>query len=170
MRIFRLLSCSVLLAAGACSPDSTDEPMLTAEAAATAAEPDLAAPAAEPAEAYVPAAQVDDIPIERVEFAAGENAITIEDSITGYEMIDYVAKFAAGQPLNVSMATQNTAAYFNILAPGEDEVAFHVGSVAGNQYKGLTTSAGDYRIRVYMMRSAARRGEKADYKLEIIAG
>jgi hypothetical protein len=66
------------------------------------------------------------------------------------------------------MATRNTATYFNILAPGETEVAFFNGSVNENQYEGVLPTTGDYRIRVYMMRSAARRNEKADYRLEMI--
>jgi hypothetical protein len=70
--------------------------------------------------------------------------------------------------MNVSMATKHTATYFNILAPGETEVAFFNGSVSENQYEGVLPASGDYRIRVYMMRSAARRNEKADYRLEMI--
>jgi hypothetical protein len=37
-----------------------------------------------------------------------------------------------------------------------------------NQYEGTLPASGDYRIRVYMMRSAARRNEVANYRLEII--
>jgi hypothetical protein len=70
--------------------------------------------------------------------------------------------------MNVSMATKHTATYFNILAPGETEVAFFNGSVNGNQYEGVLPASGDYKIRVYMMRSAARRNEKANYRLEMI--
>ena len=70
--------------------------------------------------------------------------------------------------MNVSMATKNTATYFNILAPGETEVAFFNGSVSENQYEGVLPATGDYKIRVYMMRSAARRNEKANYRLEMI--
>jgi hypothetical protein len=70
--------------------------------------------------------------------------------------------------MNVSIATRNTATYFNILAPGETEVVFFNGSVSENQYEGVLPATGDYRIRVYMMRSAARRNEQADDRLEMI--
>jgi hypothetical protein len=70
--------------------------------------------------------------------------------------------------MNVSMATDNTASYFNILAPGQTDVAFFNGSVSENQYEGALPATGDYRIRVYMMRSAARRNEVANYRLEMI--
>jgi hypothetical protein len=66
------------------------------------------------------------------------------------------------------MATKNGANYFNILEPGETEVAIFVGSSNGNQYEGITSKSGDYKIRVYMMRSAARRNEVAKYRLEVI--
>lgn len=170
MRYLALITTCAALALSACGP--ADEP--AAEATVETPEEQVAAsqPATdETADAnYVPAKQVADIPIERVEFADGDKAITIEDSIKGYESIDYVMKLAAGQPLNVSMATQHTATYFNLIAPGEEDVAFFIGSTEGNQFEGTTELAGDYRIRVYMMRSAARREETADYRLEIIAG
>ena len=118
-----------------------------------------------------PAAAERDMRSERVQFAPGATSATVEASIRGYETVDYVLRLGAGQYLNVSMATDNSASYFNILAPGEDTVAFFNGSIAsgGNQYEGTTGAAGDYRIRVYMMRSAARRGEVANYRLEMIA-
>ena len=78
------------------------------------------------------------------------------------------ARAAKGQAANISLATRNTATYFNILAPGETEVAFFNGSVNGNQFEGTLPATGDYRIRVYMMRSAARRNETANHRLEMI--
>ena len=42
------------------------------------------------------------------------------------------------------------------------------GSVSQNQYEGILPSSGDYKIRVYMMRSAARRDQVANYRLEMI--
>jgi hypothetical protein len=43
-----------------------------------------------------------------------------------------------------------------------------IGSTSGNQFEGILPANGDYKIRVYLMRSAARRGEAADYRLEMI--
>ena len=37
--------------------------------------------------------------------------------------VDYVLKASKGQHMRVSMATDNGASYFNILEPGENEVA-----------------------------------------------
>lgn len=110
----------------------------------------------------------DDIRQERVQFKPGTSSTVVEDSITGYEIIDYVLNAREGQYMNVSMATDNSANYFNILAPGEDKVAMFNSSMGVNQYEGILPKSGDYKIRVYMMRSAARRNEVANYRLEMI--
>lgn len=110
----------------------------------------------------------DDIRTERVQFARGSSSAVVESSIQGYETVDYVLGAEAGQYMNVSMATENTANYFNILAPGETDVAMFIGSTSGNQYEGTLPESGDYKVRVYMMRSAARRNEVASYRLEMI--
>lgn len=91
----------------------------------------------------------------------------VKASIKGYETVDYVLGARAGQYMNVSLATKHGATYFNILAPGENEVAMFNGSVSQNQYEGTLPASGDYKIRVYMMRSAARRNEVASYTLTV---
>lgn len=110
----------------------------------------------------------DEIRTEKVHFQRGASSATINDKIKGYETVDYVLEASAGQQMNVSMATDNGASYFNILAPGENEVAMFVGSTSGNQFEGTLPKNGAYKIRVYMMRSAARREEVANYRLEMI--
>ncbi|MGD9805474.1 MAG: hypothetical protein AB7E81_24245 [Hyphomicrobiaceae bacterium] len=105
---------------------------------------------------------------ERVTFSEGATSATIEGDIVGYETVDYVLRANKGQYMNASMATKNTATYFNILAPGQDTVAFFNGSVMENQFEGPLPKTGDYKVRVYMMRSAARRGERANYRLEVV--
>lgn len=104
---------------------------------------------------------------QRVQFQAGTNGATIEDTIVGYEGVDYVLNAQAGQYANISMATDNGANYFNILPPGSDAEAMFVGSSSGNQFEGTLPASGDYKIRVYLMRSAARRDEVANYRLEM---
>ena len=57
-----------------------------------------------------------------------------------------------------------------MLPPGS-ETALFVCSTSGNKWTGTLPKDGDYTIRVYLMRSAARRNEMAKYKLSIdIAG
>ena len=97
----------------------------------------------------------EDIKVERVSFERGKNNAIIESSITGYAVVDYVLGARQGQYMNVSMATNNSANYFNILAPGEDQAAIFNGSIYGNQYEGTLPESGDYKVRVYMMRRLA---------------
>jgi hypothetical protein len=112
----------------------------------------------------------DPIRQERVRFKPGASSATIEGRIKGAEIVDYILGARQGQSMNVSMATDNTANYFNILAPGETDVAVFNGSMAENQYEGILPATGDYKVRVYLMRSAARRNEVANYRLEMIIG
>lgn len=114
------------------------------------------------------AVQADDTRTERVQFAHGANSATVEASITGYETVDYVLGAAKGQAMNVSMATDNKSNYFNILPPGSDAEAMFIGSTKGNQFEGTLPESGDYKVRVYLMRNAARRNETANYRLEMI--
>lgn len=118
--------------------------------------------------ATLPALADRDIRTEQVHFKRGANSTVIEARINGYEIVDYVLHARKGQYMNASMATDNGANYFNILAPGETEVAMFNGSSNDNQFEGTLPESGAYKIRIYMMRSAARREEVANYRLEII--
>jgi hypothetical protein len=109
-----------------------------------------------------------DIRTERVSFEKGASSANIEGQITGRETVDYLLNVRSGQYMNISLATDNTANYFNILEPGEEYVAVFNSSLATNQYEGKTTKSGDYRIRVYLFRAAANNGEEANYRLEMI--
>jgi hypothetical protein len=56
------------------------------------------------------------------------------------------------------------------MAPGASEVAFFIGSREGNSFAGDLPETGDYTIRGYLFRNAARRGEVANYSLEVAIG
>lgn len=113
-------------------------------------------------------AEASEIRTVKVRFKAGANSATIEERIRGRETVDYVLGAKAGQYMNVSMTSDNEANYFNILAPGETDVAFFNSSNSGDQFEGTLPADGDYKIRVYLMRNAARRNETARYRLEMI--
>lgn len=113
------------------------------------------------------AAQNRDQRIETVSFPAGSTGTTITDRIRGYEYVDYRIGANADQWMTVQLDTDNTQNYFNVLAPGQSDVAFFIGSTRGNWFEGSLPESGTYTIRVYMMRAAARRDEVADYRLSI---
>jgi hypothetical protein len=107
-------------------------------------------------------------PTQRVTFKDGRGVI--KGRIKGRQYVDYVFSAGAGEPLKASLRTSNASNYFNLLAPGETEGAFFVGSTSGNSYRGVAPTSGDYTARVYLMRSAARRGEGANYTLTLSLG
>jgi len=103
---------------------------------------------------------------ERVQFAKGASSKTITGSLKGDASVDYIVGARAGQTLNVTLKPGNPSNYFNVLPPGS-ETALFVGSSSGNTYSGRLPTSGDYRVRVYLMRNAARRDEAANYSLTI---
>lgn len=103
---------------------------------------------------------------ERVSFRAGASSATLKGTIKGYEIIDYLLGAKAGQTMNVTLKTSNGANYFNVLPPGSD-AAVARGDTSGNAWTGTLPVDGDYRVRVYLMRSAARRNEVANYTLTV---
>jgi hypothetical protein len=105
-----------------------------------------------------------DIRQETVKFKQGTSSVSLKGSIKGYEGVDYRLGARAGQTMAVTLKSSNRFTYFNILPPGE-ETALFVGSLSGNSFSGLLPKNGDYTVRVYLMRNAARRNESADYSI-----
>jgi hypothetical protein len=89
---------------------------------------------------------------------------SISGSIHGDGTIDYVVAGTAGHTLSIAMSASNRSAYFNLTAPDSDSALF-IGSIDGRRFSGKLPASGDYRLRVYLMRSAARRGDSADFRL-----
>ena len=91
----------------------------------------------------------------------------IVDSITGREIIDYKLGLKKGQSITINLQENSGNPYFNVMEPGEEFVAIYNSSIEGNTYEGAADKNGDYTIRVYMMRSAARRNETCKYMIDI---
>jgi hypothetical protein len=104
---------------------------------------------------------------EVVHITKGATSTVIKGQIKGDRYVDYQVRARAGQTLSVEMKTGNASSYFNILALGSGDVAMFVGSTSGNRFSGVLPADGDYAIRVYLMRSAARRNESANYTLTV---
>jgi hypothetical protein len=110
----------------------------------------------------------DDIRKEPVEFSQGSTGTTVKGNIKGHETVDYIVAAKAGQTIAVNLKTSNRMAYFNVLPPSS-ETALFVGSsdTTGEHFSGQLPADGDYTLRVYLMRAAARRNESAQYTLDI---
>ena len=102
-----------------------------------------------------------------VHFAKGTSSATLKDSLKGDQSIDYTLRAKAGQNMSVMLKTSNPSNYFNVLPPNSKDVAIFVGSMYGNEWTGSLAADGDYTIRVYLMRNAARRNETAKYALTV---
>jgi len=114
-----------------------------------------------------PVAHADEILTQAVQFEKGHSSATIEGTVKGYQTIDYTLRARAGQNMKVALKTSNGANYFNVLPPGSNDAAIFIGSSDGNDWAGVLPADGDYKVRVYLMRSAARRNEVADYTLTV---
>lgn len=119
----------------------------------------------------LPAFAISQIQTRKISFPAGSNSTTIKSTIKGEQTIDYKVNAREGQEMQVSLKTSNNANYFNILAPGSVDEAIFIGSnESTNSFGGTLSVSGDYTIRVYLYRSAARRNETAGFTLTVKLG
>lgn len=111
---------------------------------------------------------------ERVQFKSGTSGTTLQGTIKGEQTVHYLIRANAGQTMTVNLSTNNGGNSFNIFAPGTlpgNDAAMFIGDINGNRYEGTLPSTGDYLVQVFLVRSAARRNEVANYRLQInIAG
>jgi hypothetical protein len=116
--------------------------------------------------ALPPAGAQPSITTHQVQFKKGETGATLKGTIKGDQIVDYKLRAGAGQAMVLQFKPGNPSAYFNVLPPGSDE-ALHIGSSAGNDFSADLKTTGEYTIRVYLMRNAARRNESTSYTLDI---
>jgi hypothetical protein len=103
---------------------------------------------------------------ERVKFATGATSAVIKGQVKGSGDVDYLVRAGAGQTITVSLKVSNRMNYFNVLPPGSKDVAMYAGQT-GEDFKGVLPADGDYTIRVYLIRAAARRNESSRYTLTV---
>jgi hypothetical protein len=109
----------------------------------------------------------------RVHFPRGATGTEIQGHLHGSEIVDYRVGVRAGQMMRVELASRSTAIHFNIYEPGKtpgQDAAFYIGDVSGNTVEFRTAHNGDYIVRVFLVRAAARRGESASYRIEVSVG
>lgn len=111
-------------------------------------------------------AALGDDDVRNLRFKPGSDGTVIAGSIRGYDGVSYLLDVRAGQNIYVAMTASNPQNYFNVTAPGSGSAVF-IGSDAGNSFSGVARRSGKYRIDVYLMRAAARRGETSRYKLSV---
>jgi hypothetical protein len=103
---------------------------------------------------------------QRVSFKAGSSSADLTGTLKGNDTIDYVLRASEGQSMHVLFKSKSGAASFDVLPPGSD-AAIAIGETVGNEWTGTLPATGDYRVRVFQQRNAARRGASATYSLSI---
>lgn len=100
-------------------------------------------------------------------FPEKESHTELRNTFIGDEITDYLLKANKDETLYVTLASDITSCYFNVLPPGSDNVAIFIGQNEGNTCNITLTENGTYKIRVYQMRSSARRETKVNYTLSV---
>lgn len=117
--------------------------------------------------ALVPMAVSAQITTKKVTIPKGKTSTAITGVIVGDQTIDYEVTANEMQELKVSIKANINACYFNVLPPGSQGEAIFMGETEGNSFGGTLSLSGTYKIRVFMMRSSARKGTKVNYTLNI---
>jgi hypothetical protein len=106
------------------------------------------------------------IRLEKIPFEECPARLALTGTIRGDQIVDYSFVARAGKSMAARFKPSNLSAHFNVLPPGSG-VAMFVGSTSGNHLQARLPIDGEYTIRVYLMRNAARRNEMANYTLEL---
>lgn len=104
--------------------------------------------------------------IERLEFAGGNQKQTSNGTIRGYDTVEYRVNALAGQTMKVTFVANNRSARFNVEKAGSPSL-YNSSNEGNDEVAFKVPSSGDHVVRVYLMRSAARRNARADYSLSV---
>jgi hypothetical protein len=108
----------------------------------------------------------DGIESRPLSFAKGASSATVKGSIHGRQTIDYKLRARAGQTMTVTLKSVNAGLAFNVLPPGSKDVAIE-GAIELQNWSGALPADGEYTVRTYLDRAAARRGEKVSSTLAV---
>ena len=101
---------------------------------------------------------------ERVRFQSGHSSATLKGRIAGFDTKDYVVGAKARQAMTLRLSSSHTSTYFVIYSINGRATDMN----EATEWSGTLSESGDYLIRVFMMRSAARRkGAAANFTLSL---
>jgi hypothetical protein len=118
---------------------------------------------------FLAAAVQADVPSTTVQFPKGGSSATLKSQLKGpgNDARDFVVRAKGGQTMDVALDTASTSTYFNVLPPGSEEALFAGERMGGAKWSGKLPADGDYKVRVYLNRAAARQAQSASYTLKI---
>lgn len=102
-----------------------------------------------------------------ISFAKGTTATQLRGTVQGGGDVDHTLSAHAGQTLAVTLRAPNPSLYFNINPPGSANASMFIGNQQGEKATVMLPADGTYVVRVYLMRNAARRHERAAYTLDV---
>jgi hypothetical protein len=101
---------------------------------------------------------------QRVRFQSGRSSARLRGRIVGRDAKDYVVGAKAGQAMALRLSSSNPSTYFIIYSINGKATDMN----ETTEWSEKLSESGDYLIRVFMMRSAARRkGAAANFTLSI---
>jgi hypothetical protein len=101
---------------------------------------------------------------ERIHFDKGVNSTTFTAPLG--EGHDYVLGAKAGQNLTVALQGPS-GVYFNVVPPSSQDALVNTAITGDAQWTGDLKQDGDYTVRVYQMRSAARQGKNPIFTITL---
>jgi hypothetical protein len=100
----------------------------------------------------------------RVRFAKGASSATVKGTVKGYKYIDFLVRARSGQTMTVKLNSANAGCSFVIFYSDMNNVE---GATDVQEFTRNVDVDDDYVVRVLLPRSAARRGESANFNLKI---
>ena len=100
----------------------------------------------------------------RVEFAQGRSTVTVAGEVRGYGVMDYVVAASGSQRLTVALVGGSRYLMLAVYTPEGEAVCVET---CDRRWTGVVPRAGDYTIRVGLVRAEARREGRAGYTLRI---
>lgn len=99
-------------------------------------------------------------------FAKGSTSASVKGVLQGRRGIDYKLAARAGQTMRVTLQSPSASVAFNVLPPGSNDVALP-GAIGQRGWSDALPADGNYTIRTYLVRAAARRNERAAFALTV---
>ena len=97
----------------------------------------------------------------RIQFVKGSYAGTVNGSVSGSTVVDYVLRARADQMMTVTLSASESPAYFVVVDDGDAM------SEAVTDWSGELPYSGDYHIRVFLSGEDAVAEARASYALLI---
>lgn len=104
---------------------------------------------------------------KRLTIPAGKTTVSTTGSITGFQDIDYMIDAKAGQTMTVTLKSNKTSNYFLVFGPMDAQTAIYNSDAGSQTWTKTLDQTGNYTVRVYLYRNAARNNVKANFTLTV---